>query len=46
MGWAVRGSNPGRGKIFRTLRDRRWGPPSLLYNGRGVALTTPPSLPI
>ena len=32
-GWTVRGSNPGRGKIFRTCPDRPWGPPSLLYNG-------------
>ena len=29
--------NPGRGKIFRTRPDRRWGPPSLLYNGGGVS---------
>ena len=32
-GWAVRGSNPGRGEIFRTRPDRPWGPPNLLYNG-------------
>ena len=32
-GWAVRGSNPGGGDIFRTCPDRPWGPPSLLYNG-------------
>jgi hypothetical protein len=24
--------NPGGGEIFRTRLDRRWGPPSLLYN--------------
>ena len=35
-GWAVRGSNPGGGKIFRTCPDRPWGPPSLLYNGYRV----------
>jgi hypothetical protein len=35
-GWTVRGSNPGGGKIFRTLPDRSWGPPSLLYNGYRV----------
>jgi hypothetical protein len=23
-GWAVRGSNPGRGEIFRTHPDRPW----------------------
>ena len=33
VGWTVRGSNPGRGEFFRTLPDRSWGPPSLLYNG-------------
>ena len=31
-GWTVRGSNSGRGEIFRTRPDRPWGPPSLLYN--------------
>ena len=31
--WTVRGSNPGGDEIFRTCPDRRWGPPSLLYNG-------------
>ena len=48
-GWTVRGSMHGRGEIFRTLPDRPWGPPSLLYDrylvsflglnrpGRGVA---------
>ena len=35
-GWAVRGSNPGGGKIFRPCPDRSWGPPSLLYNGYRV----------
>jgi len=35
-GWTVRGSNPGRGEIFRTCPDRPWGPPSLLYNGYRV----------
>ena len=32
-GWAVRGSIPVGGEIFRTRPDRPWGPPSLLYNG-------------
>jgi hypothetical protein len=31
-----RGSNPGKGEIFRTCPDRPWGPPSLLYNGYQV----------
>jgi hypothetical protein len=31
-GWTARGSNPGRGEIFRTCPDRPWGPPTLLYN--------------
>ena len=31
-----RGSNPGRGDIFRACPDRPWGPPSLLYNGYRV----------
>ena len=36
-GLTVRGSNPGRGEIFRTRPDRPWGPPSsLLYNGYRV----------
>jgi hypothetical protein len=35
-GWTVRGSNPGRGQIFRTCPDRPWGPLSLLYNGYWV----------
>ena len=35
-GWAVQGSNPGGSEIFRTLPDRPWGPPSLLYNGYRV----------
>ena len=34
--WMVRGSNPGRGEIFRTRPDRPWGLPSLLYNGYRV----------
>ena len=46
-GFTVRGSNPQRGgEIFRTLPDRPWGSPSLLYNGPGGktagALTTYP----
>jgi len=50
----VRGSNLGRGEIFRTCPDRPLGPPSLLYNGyrffpgaksgRGVTLTPYPFL--
>jgi len=32
-GWTVRRSNPGEGEIFRTLPDRPWGLPSLLYSG-------------
>ena len=53
-GWTVRGSNPGKGEIFRTCPDRPWGPPSLLYNaypvlhggksGQGVMLTPHPLL--
>ena len=54
-GWTVWGSNPGRGEFFRTCPDRRWGAPSLLYNGyrvfppgvksgRGVTLTPHPLL--
>jgi hypothetical protein len=35
-GWTVRGSNPGVWEIFHTCPDRRWGPPSLLYNGYPV----------
>jgi len=30
------GLNPRGGEIFRTYRDRPWGPPSLLYNGYRV----------
>jgi len=37
-GWTVRGSNTGGGEIFRTLPDRPWGPPSLLYNWYWVFL--------
>jgi hypothetical protein len=32
-GCTVRGSNPGRGEIFRTRSGRPWGPPSLLCYG-------------
>jgi len=32
-GWTVRESKPGAGEIFRTIPDRPWGTPSLLYNG-------------
>jgi hypothetical protein len=48
-GWTGRVSNPAGGEISRKRPDRRWGPPSLLYNWRpvtpgvkqpGVALTT------
>jgi len=35
-GWAVRGSNPGGGEIFRTCPGRAWDPLSLLYNGYWV----------
>jgi hypothetical protein len=38
MGWTVRGSNPGGGKIFRTCLNRPWGPPRLLYNRYRVFL--------
>ena len=32
--WTVQGSNPSGGRTnFRTLPDRHWGQPSLLYNG-------------
>ena len=37
MGWRVRGSNPGGGKIFRSRPDQPWGPPSLLHNGYWVS---------
>ena len=36
-GWMVRASNSGAGEIFRTLTDRPWGPPSLLYDGYRVS---------
>jgi len=36
MGWTVRGSNIGGGKIFHTLPVRPWGLTSLLYNGYRV----------
>ena len=32
-GWTIRGSNPGWCEILHTRLDRRWGPPSLFYNG-------------
>ena len=32
-GCTVRGSNPGRGEIFRVCPDRPLAPSSLLYNG-------------
>ena len=32
-GWTVRGSNIGKGEIFRTRPDRPWVSPSCLYNG-------------
>jgi len=37
-GWAVWGSNPSGGEIFRTRPDLPWGPPSLLYSGYRVFL--------
>ena len=53
-GWKVRGSNPGRGGIFRNRPDWPWVPNSLLYNvyrvftvgklAGGAALTTHPLL--
>jgi len=36
MGWTVRGSDPGGGKIFRACPDQPWGPPDLVYNGYWV----------
>ena len=45
-GWTVRGSEPGRGEIFRTCVDALRPPPSFLlviqkgWNGKGVAQTT------
>ena len=36
MDWAVRGSNPGGGEIFRNRPDWPRGPPSLPYNGYRV----------
>jgi hypothetical protein len=38
-GWAVLGSNPGGGEIFRTCPDRPWGPPSPLYNAYRVSFS-------
>ena len=35
IGWTVRGSNPGRGRIFSLLQnrpDRLWGTPRLLFH--------------
>jgi hypothetical protein len=43
-GWTVRGSNPGRGNIFRARPDRSWGPRSLLYNGYRVILWGKPAV--
>jgi len=36
-GWTVRGSNPGRGEIFRTRPHRARCSPRLLYNGQRVS---------
>jgi hypothetical protein len=38
-GSTVRGSNPGRGKISYTRRDRPWVPSSLLYSGYRVVFS-------
>jgi hypothetical protein len=35
MGWTIRGSNPGWGKIFRTRPDRPWGPRTSYTMGTG-----------
>jgi len=37
MGWMVRGSNPGGGKVFRNCPNWPWGPPSLLYSRRRIS---------
>ena len=37
--WAVEGSNPGEGKMFRTRPHQPWRLPSLLYNGYQVSLS-------
>jgi len=37
MGLDATGSNPGRGRVFRTSPGRVWGPPSFLYNGYRVS---------
>ena len=37
--WAVRGSNPGGGEIFRNRPNWPWGSPSLLY--KGIAFLSP-----
>jgi hypothetical protein len=48
-GWTVRGSNLGRGEIFRTRPDRPWGPvgtvsfPWVKRPGRGADHPSPPS---
>jgi hypothetical protein len=48
-GWTVRGSNLGRGEIFRTRPDRPWGPvgtgslPGVKRPGRGADHPSPPS---
>jgi hypothetical protein len=34
--YTARGSKYGADEIFRTLPDRPWGPPNLLYNGYPV----------
>ena len=36
-GRTIRGSNPGKGKIFRTRPHQRWDAPSLLYKGYWVS---------
>ena len=36
-GWMAWGSDPSRGRIFRTHPDWAWDPPSLLYNGYQVS---------
>ena len=47
--WAVRGSNPGGGKISLMRPDQPWDQPSLLYNGYrvycpGYGINNPPHL--
>jgi len=36
VGSTIRGSNPGRGEIFRIGQDRAWGPVTLLDDGYRV----------